>query len=674
MRLKGLKQFGHELAAIARNKKVLIPVIAVLLIPVMYAGMFLGAFWDPYAKLQELPVAVVNSDVGTELNGEQVHIGKDFEEQLRENEVFRWDFVTRDEALEGMKENRYYMAIEIPANFSEKTASLTSEVPEPAKLIYLPNESFNFLAAQIGNTAVEQMKSMLNKEVTEAYTQTVFDKLQEAADGIVAASEGASQIADGTTKAKDGAQLLTQNLNKLSNGTTSLTEGTAKLNDAGKQLHGGAAELNAGAGTLADGLGQLSAAGGKLAEGASGAGQAASQLAGGLQASVDGTTQLDAGVKQLVAGLEGLAASDEELAANKQFASLLAASKELSAKVSAAATGQEQLHGGAEQLVKGLSELQAGAGTLQQKLAGAQQGAAGLAEGSGKLEAGSKELSAGLQKLNESAASLSSGSKQLENGASEIASGLLELDSGSHELSSKLSDASRETADMALSEEQSDMFADPIRLEVDRMTEVPNYGTGFAPYFLSLGLFVGALLITIVYSVREPAITPDNGWSWFWSKSLTLVAVGALQAIIADAALLLVLKLEVQNLPAFLLFSIITSITFMMLTQFFVTLLGNPGRFAAIVILILQLTSSAGTFPMELTPNWLQKVTPWLPMTYSVAGLKDVISGGDISRMWNDAGMLGLFSLAFAVLTMAYLMISHRREHTAADHTNPTTA
>ncbi|MFD0959842.1 YhgE/Pip family protein [Paenibacillus chungangensis] len=674
MKLRGMRQFGHELAAIVRNKKVLIPVIAVLLIPVMYAGMFLGAFWDPYAKLQDLPVAVVNSDVGTELNGEKVHIGKEFEEQLRENEVFRWDFVTRDEALEGLRENRYYMAIEIPANFSEKTASLTSEVPEPAKLIYLPNESFNFLAAQIGNTAVEQMKGMLNKEVTEAYTETVFDKLQEAADGIVAASEGASQIADGTSKAKDGAQLLMQNLNKLSIGTTSLTEGTAKLNDAGKQLHGGAAELNAGVSQLADGLGQLSAAGGKLAEGVSGARQAASELEDGLQTSADGTAQLNAGVKQLIAGLEGVAASNEELAASEQFASLLAAGKELSAKVSAAAAGQDQLHAGAEQLARGLDELQAGAGTLQQKLAGAQQGAAGLAEGSGKLEAGSQELSAGLQKLNDSAASLSSGSRQLENGASEIATGLLELDNGSHELSSKLSDASKETADMALSEEQSDMFADPIRLEVDRMTEVPNYGTGFAPYFLSLGLFVGALLITIVYSVREPVIKPDNGWSWFWSKSLTLVAVGALQALIADAALLLVLKLEVQNLPSFLLFSIISSITFMMLTQFFVTFMGNPGRFVAIVILILQLTSSAGTFPMELTPNWLQKVTPWLPMTYSVAGLKDVISGGDISRMWDDAGMLGLFSLLFAVLTMAYLMISHRREHAAAEQANPTTA
>jgi len=662
MKLKGLRQFGKELSAIARNKKVLIPVIAVLTVPVMYTAMFLGAFWDPYAKMEELPVAVVNSDQGTEFQGKQMHIGDDFEEKLRENPKFDWAFVTKEEAVQGMKDNKYYMAIEIPADFSEKTTSLTSDKPEPAKLVFLPNESYNFLAAQIGNTAVEQMKGMLNKEVTEVYTRTVFEKLESAADGIVKASDGAGKIADGTTKAKDGAQLLEQNLSKLTSGTVTLQDGVSKLNTAGKQLQSGAAELKDGAATLENGMGLLADAGGQLANGAAGAQDGASKLAGGLTASAAGTAELEQGAAKLSAGLQGLAAQNEALAADPNFQALIAASKALAGGLEKSSAGQQELLAGANGLEAGLKQLTAGADTLQTKLGEAKTGASTLTGGLTKLSGGTVELSQGLGKLNDSVGSMTSGAKQLEEGATKMTSGLVELEDGTHELSTKLSDASSQTSELSMTDEMVGMFAEPIQLDVDRVTEVPNYGTGFAPYFLSLGLYVGALLITIVYSVKEPAIRPANGWSWFWSKALTLMLVGTIQALIADAALIFLLKLEVQNMGLFILFSIITSITFMMLIQFFVASMGNPGRFVAIVLLILQLTSSAGTFPLELIPGWLQHVTPWLPMTYSVAGLKDVISSGETTRMWGDAGLLGIYALVFAGLTLAYFIASHRKE------------
>lgn len=666
MRLNGLKQYGKELANIVRNKKVLIPLVAILTVPVMYTAMFLGAFWDPYDRLEELPVAVVNSDEGTEFQGEQMHIGKNFEEQLKENRKFNWSFVSMEEAMDGLQSNKYYMAIEIPADFSAKTTSLTSDKPEAAKLVYLPNESFNFLASQIGNTAVEQMKGMLNKEVTEAYARTVFEKLEQAADGIVQASDGAGQLVNGTSKAKDGALLLQENMSKLAGGAVELKNGAAKLDEAGGKLAKGTSELSKGTAELAAGLGQLADASGALNGAAASAQEGASKLAAGLASAAEGSAQLEAGAGQLAAGLEQMAAANPELAASEQFQSLLKAGKGLSEGLATALAGQTELAQGASSLEQGLNKLGAGANTLEAKLKEAHGGAASLAAGAGKLDEGAGELAAGLGKLNDSVGSLTSGSRELANGASQIASGLLELDSGSRELSDKLSDASKQTAELNLTDEMTDMFADPVHLDVERIHEVPNYGTGFAPYFLSLGLYVGALLLTIVYTVREPAAMPANGWSWFWSKALTMMTVGVVQALIADAALLWLLKLEVQNLPLFVLFSILTSVTFMMLIQFFVTTMGNPGRFVAIVLLILQLTSSAGTFPLELIPEWMQHVTPWLPMTYSVAGLKDVISSGDSAAMWTQAGALGIFAAVFAALTLAYFIASHRRGNAGA--------
>lgn len=731
MKLKGLQQFGRELAAIARNKKVLIPVLAVLTIPVMYSAMFLGAFWDPYSRLNDLPVAIVNSDAGSEFNGEAMHVGKDFEEELKKNPTFNWDFVSKEEAMAGLEDNSYYMAIEIPADFTEKTTTLTSKNPIPAELTYLPNESYNFLASQIGNSAIETMKSMLNKEVTAAYTRTVFEQMEQLADGIGQASDGAGEIADGTTAAKDGAVLIQQNLSKLVSGSLTLQEGVAKLDAGGqklqlgstdlnkgaaslasglsgleaaqKQLNTGAAslgdgagELGAGAVDLSNGLSQLSGASKQLSESATSAQQASGQLAGGLSASAKGTEDLKAGAAKLASGLEQLAQADSELAKDESFRSLLAASKELSAELTKASASQSELSSGANKLNDGLTQINTGLGTFDTKLqeaaaggkkleAGGKQlitgadqltngmtqfgsklteasaGGAKLAAGASQLNSGASELTSGLSQLSANVIPFVDGTTQLEDGAAQVATGLLKLDDGTHELSGKLGEATDKTEGLELTDGMVDMFADPIKLGVEKFNEVPNYGTGFAPYFLSLGLYVGALLITIVYSVREPAIRPANGWSWFWSKALTLILIGTIQALIADAALIFILGLEVQSISMFLLYSILTSVTFMMLVQFLVVTLGTPGRFVAIVILIFQLTSSAGTFPLELIPNWIQKVTPWLPMTYSVSGLKSVISSGDFSSMWKDAGVLAGFTLGFAVLTLAYFTVNHRK-------------
>ncbi|MFD0717013.1 YhgE/Pip family protein [Paenibacillus sp. GCM10027626] len=732
----GMNQFGGELSSIVRNRKVLIPVIAVLMVPVLYTAMFLGAFWDPYDRLESLPVAVVNADKGTEFNGKELHVGEDFVDKLKENPQFSWEFVAMDEAEAGMKDNKYYMTIEIPEDFSEKTTTLTSDHPTPAKFKFLPNESYNFLASQIGNTAVDKMLAALNKEITQVYAKTVFDQVEVLADGLGQASEGAGQLADGTVKAKDGVALIEKNLSKLVDGSVSLQDGAAKLADGGakldqgitkvssaagdlssglaqlynaqQQLSGGVTELGSGAASLksgavklSDGLDQLAAGGGSLAGGASDAANASKQLAAGLGKAETGAAKLEESGAKIAQALEAMAKQNEQLAADPGFQQLLAGSKQLAAGLSESAKAQKQLSQGAEQLEQGVGQLSAGAATLNAKLqeastggkqlaaggqkleegankltagmkqfgskfAEAKAGSAQLASGAKQLSGGAAELHQGLNTLKTNVAPFVDGSKQLKDGAGQVSSGLNKLQDGSQELSSKLGEAAGKTSDLHVSDSMYDMFAGPVESDVNPVNEVPNYGTGFAPYFLSLGLYVGALVLTIVYAVREPAIKPTSGWNWFWSKALTMIIAGTIQALVADAALMYILDLQVKSVPLFLMFSIFTSITFMMLIQFLVTTLQNPGRFIAIVILIFQLTSSAGTFPLELIPEWLQKVTPWLPMTYSVSGFKDVISSGDYTAMWHNAGMLGIFTALCMIVTMIYFIMVHRKTSSAS--------
>jgi putative membrane protein len=145
--MQGLSLLWKEAQAIFHNRKASISIIAVICIPILYSGMFLWAFWDPYGYLDELPVAVVNNDKGATMNGEKLEIGGKLVEKLRENKKFDWHFVSEKDAEKGLQHQKYYMAIEIPEDFSENATTLQNEHPKPMKLIYKPNEGFNFLSA-----------------------------------------------------------------------------------------------------------------------------------------------------------------------------------------------------------------------------------------------------------------------------------------------------------------------------------------------------------------------------------------------------------------------------------------------------------------------------------------------------------------------------------------------
>ncbi|MBW4081400.1 YhgE/Pip domain-containing protein [Paenibacillus sp. S150] len=775
--MKSLSVFTKDLAAVLKKPKVLIPMFVVLFIPVLYSGLFLKAFWDPYGKMNELPVAVVNEDKGADYEGTKLAAGNDLVEELKKTDGFKWNFVTRAQAEAGMKDETYYMTIVVPEDFSANATTLLDANPQPARIIYEPNEGYNFLAGQIGGTAVKDIKTKVSAKITEAYATSVFDKITDIAGGLGEAGDGAAKIADGAAKLDDGALKLQDNLLVLTEGTGKLLEGAAPLTQGAADLNTGAAALQTGSSTLAGGLRQLSAAHKQLQDGAVQTADGSKQLNAGLQktaegaaalqagtkSAVDGTAKLQAGTQSVVdgsakleaglassvdgsakleeglkaskdgsakvsagaqavaAGLQQLAQSNPQLAASPEVQQLLAAStavaqgtaqldqsqqqllegaaalhsgqeqlvqgadqlhagsQQLDAGVSQLHDGAQQLNAGSTQLLQGQQQLLAGAGALEtggSKLAaGMQQFGAKLDEaaaGGAKLAAGGTELEAGTAKLLDGAGQLSSGlgsvadgSKQLSDGAGQLKDGLGDLKAGSGELASKLGDAASQTGSVKTSDALVSMFAQPVQLEEKEFTTVANYGTGFAPYFLSLGLFVGALICTIVVPMRESEVIGASRFNRFISRTLTFSMMSLLQSLMAILIVLYGLGLNVQNVPLFYAFTFITSIAFMWMIQAIVTWMDQPGRFVVIVLLIFQLTTSAGTFPLELIPGWMKFFNPLLPMTYSVRGFKAVISTGDYSVMWSDAGLLGIYGIVFLAFTFTYFITRDRDSEVA---------
>ena len=766
--MKSLAVFFKDMGTAIRNPKVLVTMVAILFVPVMYSGMFLGAFWDPYSKMEDLPVAVVNTDVGANFESKSLHIGEELIEELKVTDGFKWEFVSKQEADKGMNNNIYYMTIVIPEDFSSKATTLLDDQPEPAEIIFMPNEGYNFLAGQIGGTAVEQIRAKVSAKVTEVYTETLFDQIETVSIGFKDAGAGASEITDGAIKLDDGAILLKDNLVKMVDGTMKLQEGIKPLTKGVGDLGQGATQLQAGSLSLADGLVQLTAGQKQLESGAiqahtgisqlqaglKSSEEGSAQISAGLQSSADGTSQLEVGLQatvkgsaQLQTGLESsvdgsaklseglhdavdgseqvataaasvaqglkqLADSNPQLAENSDVQKLIAASQAVAQGSNKVHEGQQQLaqgatqlHEGQVQLVQGAKqlhtgavELHAGANQLDQgtqqllqgstelhqgqqklvqgvnqldagqtqlvdglklfgsKMSDAVSGSQQLAGGAEKIATGSETLVGGMSQLGDGVVTLADGSQKLSEGAGELESGLVTLKDGSDELASKLNDAADTTGEVKGTEETFSMFAKPVIVQEEKVNKVPNYGTGFAPYFLSLGLFVGALITTIVIPIRTSNVLNATGLNRFVSRTLAFCSVGLIQSLLASTLVLYGLGLEVQSVPMFYLFSLITSLSFMFLVQAFVTWLDQPGRFAVIVILILQLTTSAGTFPVELIPGWLKVLNPWFPMTYSVQGYKAIISTGDVGMMWSQIGILSIFGGIFLIATFFYFM------------------
>ena len=725
-----------EWLKILKTRKMLVSIIAVLFIPVMYAGMFLWAFWDPYAGLPNLPVAIVNEDKGAEMDEVKLDLGDTLVEKLVDSEQFNFIEVSKEQAEKGLNGRDYYMILEIPTNFSEHATTLLDDKPSKLVMNYIPNEGLNFLGAQIGETAMDRVRAEVNAQVSATYAEKLFDSIATLGDGFTEAADGSNKLDEGAQKVANGAkdlkgylEQLASSTIELSNGTDKITKGAGdaakgandlstglvKLQDGTVQLQKGAQQAANGATSLEQGLTQYTQGVAKVEAGLNTLNDKQQQISTGAASIADNAGALNGAATQLTAGsakveagitalsnqLQGMMASmpEEQAAVLKQtLAELQAGSasvhnglNSLSAGTEKLQAGANQVSSGATQIAAGQSEVLAGANALTAKSNALMEGAKGLQAGNttlaaklGELNAGvntavtgSKTLASGLNELangtttlNQGTSTLASKSGELAQGSATLADGSTELADGTATLSGKLGEASEKANEVHANKDTYDMVGSPVQVDKESVNHVPNYGTGFAPYFISLGLFVGALLISIVFPLVEPAIRPKNGATWFTSKVSVLAIVGLVQTILTVVIVKWGLGLEVNNLGYFVLTALLTSYVFLALIQMLVSIFGDPGRFIAIVVLILQLTTSAGTFPLELIPSPLQVFNKLLPMTYTVQAFKTSISTDDMSFLMQNYGVLLGFLVAFLAITFGYFMLLHTKRYSKVAEEN----
>ena len=298
---------------IAKSTWLKIVLCAIMIIPMIYACVFLGSMWDPYGKTDQLPVAVVNNDKEVEYNDSTMDIGKQLSDKLAKNDSMDFNIVSSSKAQKGLKDGKYYMVITIPENFSKNATTLLDDDPQTMMLTYTTNPQTNYIATKMDDSAMAKVKAEISSTVTKTYSKILFKNVKTLSKGFKTAADGSQKLSDGVNTAKDGNATITENLNTLASsalvfndGADSLVKGLSAYTEGVSTAKAGAQQLDNNSATLNNGAAQLKAGSSQLLS----AVQAAEkQLGDGINASAGQLNTLTSSNKQMAESSKQLSAA-----------------------------------------------------------------------------------------------------------------------------------------------------------------------------------------------------------------------------------------------------------------------------------------------------------------------------------------------------------------------------
>lgn len=309
-------------------------------------------------------------------------------------------------------------------------------------------------------------------------------------------------------------------------------------------------------------------------------------------------------------------------------------SSQLTLATSELAKGADKVNSGANTAAAGAGTLTSGIGQYTAGVAQAGAGAGQLTANSGQLNSGAGQLAGALGQLNGQVPALTAGVNQLAAGTQQLVDnspalvqGVIKLNVGASKLSTALGKGAKTINGIKTSNRTAKMIAEPSVEKHSNYSYVPNYGHALAPYVLSVALYVGMLVFNFVYPIRRVADPDASATAWWFSK-VVVGAVAAIAMAVVECGIMMMCGLTIDHVPSFFTTTILFGLASMAVVMFLSMTFDNPGRFVAMVLLMLQLGGSGGTFPMEVTMKFYNVIHWYLPMTYSILGLRDSISGG----------------------------------------------
>lgn len=642
--MKTFKVTGNIFRNVFKKKFNIFAISMIIVISMILGLICVLAFWNPEEKMEDLPIAIINLDEGTR--------GNDIIEQLQDDDNVNWKIYDNNIFAKGIENTDYFLGFLIPANFSESIESAKNGTPQKAEIVYYSNIRKNYILSQFSRSIKTSFEDAVSASITKEYSKQTFDTLYEIKEGINDASKGSSELSDGIGEMSDGINEFNVGTERLNSGISEINKNTKLFNTKMNNLKEGSDELHNGISTLNQKIGTLKKSVGKLSDGASTLSDNTNLLKlevnKNLNAQSNTMDELLKGFKQI---LDSPYPSDVKIAQIKVvYSSLSLINDEIDNKSS-------QMTSSIEKLDEATNNLSNNMNTLNKNVGDLSDATGSLYSASKKLNNGTKKLNTASSSINSGTNKLAEGSNQLNNNLSSLTEGAKELNQGSVDLNNGLLDSGEELNEKLInsSSSMSEFISKPVEINSDIYGNVTNYGAGFAPLFMSLGLWIGSLMLFFI-------ICPAN-WGKPKGSSLQLVfgnyfalSIFALLegTLIAIGALFM--GLEVTNVPNFILFTLLISIVFTSIMQCLHIVFGELiSKALCVLAVIVQIASSSGTFPVELTDRFFEKLNPFLPFTYSIDGFREIISGGNMKIL--EANIISLLSFALISFLLSIFFI-----------------
>lgn len=731
---------------IAKNWVAAILVGGLIFLPSLYAWFNIYASWDPYGRTDQLPVAVVNEDLGADVRDEHIDVGHELVESLKENDSIDWKFTGRDDAMERVESGEYFAAIVVPENFSERLATVVTDKPEKAEMEYYVNEKINSIAPKITEKGATTVVQTLSSEFTSTVNNVIFDMFNQIGLEIeqdLPDIEKFEQYVFTAEKELPGVHdLLESAYNDAENADSLISQAQGAMPEAKRLTTEGLGTINRTLGYLDSAQKQLGAIAPQIDKDLETASRVSGEVNDMLKkiqnADLD-TSRLDEAKKQLDDRMTGAIQSVDDIQANLEKLKELAnaapdpispdnipvpdipvkpgpdegqgetggdegnqperpvapdiqlpdikpdltlpdrreriqhaidATGQLKGVLQEAQTNARAVNdtatGYVEQAKGWVDELQGIAQnvsvsidsyskmyhdtikpTIDKEIAGAE-----------KTLTDARDLLTGIQdKLPEAERVLSSTAGDLTKGKTVISDVLNQYPyvySKITELADRIRKLQGETdvndiIDLLLNDPTAEkgFFEEPIVLHENKMFPIENYGTGMTPFYTVLSLWVGCLLLISLLSTdvhREAVYHPRTV---YFGRLITFAVFALLQALIVTAGDLLILGVEVAEPLGFILSGLFISLVFISIVYTLVSVFGDVGKAMAIVMLVLQIAGSGGTYPVVLLPDFFQKLSPFLPFTYAIDLMREMTGGVVKANVTTDIPVLLGIAIVF---------------------------
>ncbi|MFH8515972.1 YhgE/Pip family protein [Streptomyces gelaticus] len=672
-----------ELRRFGRGKLPRAALVALLLLPLLYGALYLWSFWDPYGRLDKIPVALVNNDKGATADGKRIAAGDEITGKLLDSKVFDWHEVSSAEADKGVEDGTYYLSLTMPSDFSKRIASSSGDSPEAGALQVRTNDANNYIVGQISRSVFSEVRTAASTNASRSFYDRIFINFSDLHDATAKAAKGADDLKGGIGKAKKGSQDLADGLKDAKAGSNRLAGGIVKLNKGASDLETGSRQVAEGTQQLADKVNGVAADvrpflkdnGKSIGDTARLVSDSSKTVRDNLDLLVKAAPTAATAARTAsddLAGIYRTSCTEEPVPDStvcpplKRATTAAADVADVADDVNALVTSQ---NGDLKKLRTQLTSLQRQADALaehaprlDEDLESAVKKVNALNTGAHKVAKGADDLHAGLVTARTGSADLDSGVGNLKKGAANLDGGLIRLGDGSTTLAQGLNDGVGAIPDYDKKDRdaRTGVMADPVQLASQSLHAAPNYGTGFAPYFIPLSLWVGAMVAYMLIQPlnRRALAAGASAWRIAFAGWLPVVAIGLLQVAALMSVLHWGLGLQMARAAGTVGFLALVTCCFAAIVQWLNARFGAAGRILVLAVLMLQLTSAGGTYPVQTSPGFFNAIHPYLPMSYIVEGLRRLITGGGLGPVWQGSAVL----LAFTAGALALTAVAARRK------------